>query len=218
MTENDTPEYMSPAAAIAAHTAATAGQRAVEALRDKPIVVADNPDAPRQFLSPQHPNSKWLVVHGEVRKAPASQSGVLGVEPALERRGDVWAVFASGICSAGPEDTEVLDWLLAHSGDPDAHQAYHVQRKENARNCGAPIGLCRESGPDIAVWAELKAGQIPTARRAASISPEIDVDAYMNRSAPQSKLNTGTGARMAASAEANENAARERAAGNRNNS
>mgnify|MGYP001575772101 CR=1 FL=1 len=225
----DTPEFRSLQDAMDQRAVLEQGDRAVQALREAAKagrierVVEENPA--RMFLSPTHPNAEWLIQIGKLIIAPF-QSAVLGLPPAISRDGDpntpdVFVVFNSGVCTVLPDDEHGalrIAWLEAHSGEPAVHADYHTGKGERPRDCAAPIGLCHEQGPGVDVWAQLKAGQVPTARRAATTPPEIDIDAFLrgDHLAPQ-PLKTGEGARMAEAAEADKNAARERAkGGNRN--
>lgn len=165
----------------------------------------------RSFMSPTHPNDSFLVVIGKTVKAPISMSGVMGLEPHLSRDGDVWATFSSGVCST--EDPLVLAWLEAHSGDPVAHGDYHRTIGTDVQ-CGTPIGLCRENGPGVAQWAELKIGQLPLATRPQNVSPDLDVDAIFRGDYNINKRFVNSdAARMAQTVESNEHAAAERANG-----
>lgn len=211
----ETPEFMNPSLALEAMRSDAAGKDAASALREaaREGKIERDPDAPRMFVSPTHPNAKFLVQKGKVTEAPF-QTAALGLRPAINREGDVWAKFTSGVCAT--RDPIVLDWLEAHSGLPDLHRAYHAAKGEEARTCSAPIGLCKEQGPGIDVWAELKAGQQATSRRPATISPDIDVDAFMRREyAPAQTLQHGTGAQVSKVIEANAAADAERADGKR---
>lgn len=212
-----TPEYMSLSRAMDAATIAKTGDNAADRLKTKELEA--DPNAPRMFLCPQYPTGKFLVAPGKVRVAQ-NPGGHLGMEPTMERLGDIWVKFTSGVYALAhdnPYYDETLAWLEAHSGDPDLHTFYHTARNTNPRNCSVPIGLCQESGPGVGDWAEMKAGQMATSRRAASISPELDVDGYFLRGRVAKHMTSGEGQRMADTALANSNAAAQRAAGQRNN-
>ena len=213
---NEAPEFFSVALAQEELQVHNQALDAAARLRERASQIerVDDPSAPRIFLSPTHPNGRFLVTAGTVRFG-INPFAPMGVQPAAERVGDVWCEFSSGICAT--TDPEILDWLEAHSGDPADHRTYHDGKDENVQ-CGNPIGLCREQGPGVDVWAELKAGQQPTSSRPAIISPEIDVDAFMrgDYASGNKSMSKGTGARMAQAAEAAANAARERADGSVN--
>ena len=213
---NEIPEYMSPLAAREAVGTFDAGARAAQALKGVEMPVIETESTLRQFHCPQHPNSRWLVKGGTPRIAQ-NPGGHLGVEPMMERRGDVFIRFSSAICSVDeetdPDADDKLDWLEAHSGNAQAHGDYHRERKQDPRMCGAPIGLCREQGPGVDVWSEFKSGQIANARRAATISPEIDVDAFINgqhQTESKKRLSKGVGAQAEATAANDRAAAAER--------
>lgn len=192
--------------------AAEAMSRLQEKARSGDII--RDPNAPRMFVSPTHQNDTFLIRPGKNIMAPM-QPGMLGLQPIIGREGDIWAEFHSGVCIAnGPE---LLDWLLAHTGDPEAHREYHEDNGQDPRTCSAPVGLCQEQGPGIDDWYKMKLAQIPLAHRAASLDPEIDVDFYiqaakgsMTRKRSQAKMGEG----ISSVIEAAENAAAERADGN----
>lgn len=215
---NEVPEFMNPSLAMEAQSADAAGRDAVEKLRaqarEGKVTREVDPDAPRMFISPTHPNGKFLITAGETVFAPY-QSTVLGMRPAIERVGDLFARFNSGIITT--KDPLVLDWLYAHSGDPVAHRDYHAGKAEDPRACSVPIGLCHEQGPGVDVWAEMKEKQVPTSRRPAVLSPDIDVDAFLRGDhLAGNSIKTGTGKSMTDAATASANAAAERADGQRN--
>lgn len=215
---NDVPEYMNPSEALAQITAMTTGAKAAEALKERARGggVERFETNSRSFLSPHHPNGKFLIKVGTVEYAPF-QSASLGLKPAVMRHGDIMIRFSSGVCTS--DDPLVIAWLEAHSGDPGIHFQYHTDLGEKPETCTIPIGLCREQGPGIDVWAELKMGQVPTARRPATISPEIDIDAFMNGQYSTKNTRTltrGDGAKMAEAVENSANAAAERSRGKRN--
>lgn len=80
--------------------------------------------------------------------------------------------------------------------------------------CGTPVGLCRENGPGVAQWAELKLGQLPLANRPQNISPDLDVDAIFRGDYNTNKRFVNSdAARMAQTVESNESAAAERVNG-----
>ena len=222
-----TPEFRSLQAAMDQKATLDQGDRAVETLRQAAkkgqVERILDENAPRMFLSPTHPSGKFLIQAGKLVLAPF-QTAVLGLQPAISRNGDpdkpdVFVRFASGVCTVAPDDEHAdikIAWLEAHSGRPDVHREYHENKGEKPRDCSTPIGLCHESGPGVDVWAELKAGQVPTSRRPAVISPEIDIDAFLRGDHLAAQpLKSGEGARLAAASEASGNAARERADGKR---
>lgn len=216
MSNDPTPEFMNPSAAIEAHDISTTGKTAVEKLRAAAragTVDRETPNGIRTFISPTHTNGKFLARPGVVVEAPF-QTASLGMRPAIERTGDVFVKFSSGVIST--EDPVIIEWLEAHAGEPVTHREYHTKHGEDPRLCSTPMGLCHEQGPGVDVWAELKAGQLPTSRRGVIISPEIDVDAFLRGDhLAEQKLQTGEGARLNATIEANENAAKDRADGKR---
>ena len=192
------------------------GARAAEtAARSTPVETDSN--APRQFLAPQQPNSKFLVRRGKPRVNSLVNTSS-GIENLSERVGDVWVRFQSGIFSlfAGDEDYQIkLDWLVGHSGDPEVHRIYHETVGENASSCSVPYGLCREGTEDgIEDWVEMKSGQIDTMYQDHTVRREMDVDAYFARGRDNARhLTSGLGAELAAAIEANRNAAKQRAQG-----
>ena len=212
-----TPEYMNPSAALAEMQIHNAATDAAAKLREKASTLNRGlPSGFRTFISPQYPNGKFLAVPGRVIMAPF-QSAMIGLQPAVSRDGDIWVRFNSGVITT--EDPQEIAFLEAHSGDPEDHADYHRAQGRDPRTCSVPIGLCREQGEGVDVWAELKMGQVPTARRPATISPEIDIDAFMRgdyKQGNKSKLTKGIGAQIQDTVEANENAAEERADGQRN--
>lgn len=224
MTMDGIPEFVSPQRAIEAYQTHAAGEGAAARLREAAkagtLLTEKAPSGLRTFLSPTHPMTKFLIKSDTVNYAPFHPGGAMGIRPVMGREGDVWVRFNNGVCTVDEQaEPDKLAWLLAHSGDPQAHQDYHVSGGGvKLEHCKAPIGLCREQGPGIDVWAEFKIKQVPTASRPAVVSPEIDIDAFMrmNPAAHQaSTLRTGEGARMAAIADNNEQASRDRQYGQR---
>lgn len=210
------PDFFSTEKAIEGRVVSAAAADAAAKLREMAqagkVKAVEQAAGLRSFLAPTAPNGAFLAIKGRVTLAPF-QSGVIGLPPATHREGDVWVEFRQGVCST--DDPLKLIWLEAHSGYPDLHEAYHRHYGENPAECTTPIGLCREQGPGIDVWAELKTGQHPTSSRPATISQEIDIDAFMrgdfgkgNRS-----LSSGWGKIMAEAAESDQAAAAERAQG-----
>ena len=125
----------------------------------------------RTFITPQEPNTRFLVVHGKLG-LPQIVGGVILKH--AEREGDKWAHFINGVCTT--DDDDIIEWLEAHTGDPGRHQAYYA-----ARGLPAPkmphYGFCRDiNTPGVEGWAELKANQQALAWRPATISPGLNVD------------------------------------------
>lgn len=212
------PEFMSLSAAMEAKSASEAGNKAAERLRSAALEgrVEREPNGMRSFVCPTQPNTRFLVRAGDVESAPYQQAA-LGLRPALSRQGDIWLKFVSGVCST--DDPIQIEWLEAHTGDPEAHRAYHEAKGQNARTCGAPIGLCREQGPGVDDWYKLKLSQIDTASEKHGIPPEVDIDAiFRGEHVQQGSRKSSTPATdlISAVSEANEQAARERADGQRN--
>jgi len=223
MNETEAPFVPSLSEAMASRDAEVGGAKAAEGLRHrKADIDLDYEDTPktRVFLSPQYPTGRYLARAGTVRKA-ANNNAPLGMESYVGRDGDVWVKFTSGVVSIypdGPDAAYQLPWLEAHSGDPEAHSDYHKNLGGDPRKCQVPIGLCHESGPGVDAWAELKSGQVSTSRRPATISPELDVDAFLRGDHLRGgSLKTGEGARMKEAADNNEAAAHGRSRGQRNN-
>lgn len=215
----EAPEFFNVQEAInqkATHDAATSAVGRLRELAKTGGTTTMPVDAKRHFVSPTHPNERYLVVAGKPQMAPLQQNN-LGMQAAVQREGDVWAVFASGVCST--EDPEVIEWLEAHSGDPADHAAYHVARNQEPRGCGTPVGLCQEKGPGVDDWYKMKLAQTPLANRPIALDPEIDVDAHVRalrnaRKAQDASNDISRGVEKVI--EANENASIERAqAGNR---
>lgn len=214
----EAPDFFSVTKAVEGRDVIATGTDAAERLRQmakagqvKPVAV---PDGMRTFLAPTAPNSKYLAVKGKPVTTNVN-TGVIGLPAMTHRDGDLWVEFQTGVCTS--EDPATILWLEAHSGIPEMHEAYHKHYGDKASECDVPIGLCREQGAGIDVWAELKMGQHPTATRAATISQQIDVDALMRGELTKGArtLSNGMGAIMAAAADANEAAAAERAQGQR---
>lgn len=203
-------EYVSLSMAMEARDAHNAGTNAVEALRAAAragrVTVEVDPDAPRQFMAPTEPNSKFLVSHGSINYAPYQQT-VLGMQPLLSRNDDVWAEFNSGVCAT--TDPLVIAFLLGHSGDKEAHADYHKERGSDARACSVPVALCREAGPGVDDWYKMRLAQIPLAGRNAGLDGGIDVDAYFNGVQAKVRDQRATDG-VSRSAAANANAALER--------
>ena len=205
------------AAAREVREATTKGAGAFEALKEAISGGAkmQTGEPIRMFVSPQEPNSKFLVVGGTMRRFPDPNSPTGFRE--YGRDGDVWAVFRSGICAT--RDPVVIEWCEAHAGNPNLHVQYHEVRKDSAHECSTPIGLCRDSSlPGIQTWSELKASQIPTASRPAVVSQSIDIDSFLNAGlqAPNEKFDAeSAGSRFAATAAAAAQADKERAAGSK---
>ena len=209
-----TPEFMSIAAAMDAKGTVESGANAAQRLRDAGFVKRVE-GGPRTFISPGHPNERFLVRAGTLHTAPMSQSH-LGMAAAVDRDGglgDLWAVFNSGVCST--EDPGVITWLEAHSGDPEAHRTYHEGAGSNPRDCSTSIGLCQEQGAGVDDWYKMKLAQLPTSSRPATLDPEIDVDRYflMGRPSKASTSDKASSANVSQIVSANENAAAERADG-----
>lgn len=134
-----------------------------------------------QFVSPTQPNSKFLAIAGKPRAVPLSVNSN-GIEILIDRAGDKWAVFASGVLTT--DDPDVIDWCNAHTGDKVAHDTYHKSHgMRNPRDCGAPVGLCMPEGPNVGKWAKLKELTMSTAAHDVMIPPEIDIDSLV-RQAP----------------------------------
>lgn len=185
--------------------------RLQEAAREGRIV--RDPDAPRMFVSPTHPNDRFLIKAGKNITAPIQQ-GMMGLVPIVARDGDLWVEFNSGVCIA--DSPEATEWLEAHTGDPTAHATYHMDCGENPRNCSAPVGLCQEQGPGIDDWYKMKQAQMPLANRPIALDPDIDVDFYIqaakgNAIAKRSSAQADKGISNVVAA--NENALAERAQG-----
>lgn len=133
----------------------------------------------KQFVSPHQPNSSYLAKAGKPVAVPLSVN-TNGIELLIRRDGDKWAEFHSGILTT--DDPDVIEWCMAHTGDPKAHDAYHREHgMKNPRNCGAPVGLCMPEGPGVGAWAKLKELTISTASHDVQIPPEIDLDALVRQ-------------------------------------
>lgn len=209
------PDFFDVRRAMENADAIAKGNDAADKLRGKEVERIQS--SARSYISPTNPSERFLVTPGKVEEMPYQMGGVMGLKPALSRIGDIWCQFTAGVCTT--EDPILIDWLEAHAGDPELHGAYHRSKNEDPRACTVPIGLCREQGPGIDVWVQLKAGQIPTASRGIVISPEVDVDAFMrgDYGKGNKSLKSGLGAQMAETAQSDLNAAAERAeGGNRN--
>jgi len=200
----------------------TAKQAAVNLRNDATLgKVERDENAPRIFVSPQHPGERFLVTSGVIRwfPDPNSPSG----KREFQREGDVWAKFSAGICAT--LDPLVIDWCEAHSGDAIAHQEYHKVKSQSPRDCTVPVGLCRDGSlPGVNTWAELKAKQVPTSRSPATIDPTIDIDYFLSAGLAKSDAVSGKhygdefqGSRFQATVEATVKAAAERAAGGNRN-
>lgn len=220
MSESEAVLIPSLSEAMAARDAELGGAQAAEALRGRGMVATDDAPQIRMFLSPQYPTGKYLVKAGTIRKA-SNQNAPLGMESYVGRDGDIWVKFTSGVAAVNPDDDDadvVLDWLEAHSGDPEVHAEYHRAEGKDPRKCQVPIGLCHESGPGVDAWAELKAGQVATSRRAATISPDLDVDAFLRGDHLKGRsIRTGVGASLAQAADNEQAASTARRRGQRNN-
>lgn len=217
---NQTPEFMNPSAAIEAHAAFTEGDKALAELRagKRSVIPAPvDPNAPRMFLSPTYPNAKFLVKAGNVEWAQM-QTAALGMRPAISRVGDIRVTFSSGVCSVQPNEPdadEKIAWLEAHAGDPDRHRAFHESRGNDPRACTVHFGLCREQSEDIDAWYKMKLAQLPLASRPIGLDPDIDVDRLFN-AAPQRSGTDHVARGVEKVMEAEVNAARDRANGQRN--
>jgi len=127
----------------------------------------------RVFISPQHPNTSFLIKAGTVIsfRDPNSPTG----KRDTAREGDIWAEFHSGVLAT--DDPEVIAWCEAHGPYADLHVAYHKEKGTDLRQCQAQVGLCCDaSNPMAEAWAEFKSAQIPLANREATMPPGIDVD------------------------------------------
>jgi len=158
---------------VAARNAVTA--KAVEglkAVKEKGVKLDPIPGL-RVFISPQHPNTSFLVKGGTVVsfRDPNSPTGKRDVS----RDGDIWAEFHNGVLAT--DDPEVIAWCEAHGPYADAHVAYHKEKGTDPRRCQVRVGLCCDaSNPMAEAWAEFKAAQVPLANREATMPPGIDVD------------------------------------------
>lgn len=211
---NESNEYMSLSAAIAAKETTEAGSKAADRLNERAQSgeVFKDPDGPRSFITPTHPNTKFLVQKGPMSGLIATGGNIVQWP---RREGDIVVKFTSGVCST--DDPIKLEWLEAHSGDPEDHREYHTAKGENARNCSVPIGLCRENGPGVDDWYKMKKSQIASSREKAGMDPDVDVDAiFRGEHLAQRKGSRPASERISAVAEANENAASDREDGNRN--
>lgn len=190
---SETPEYMSLSAAIAASSDHDKSTSAAESFRqlaaEGRVAPAEHGREMRYFISPHYPNSKWLAVVGTVIYATAPTGSIQVQAPAVRRDGDVWVRFTSGVCATDNEAT--IEWLVAHSGDPEAHVAFHRAHNSDPRACGAPIGLCREQGQATQDWYEMKQAQIPLATRPVALNPDINVDQYISVGGSSAKTNSG---------------------------
>lgn len=213
------PEYTSLSAAIEAKETSAVGNRAADTLRaaarNGQVVRNTDPNAPRSFVSPTFPNSKFLVKAGVLQTAPYQQAA-LGMIPAISRTGDVWVRFVASVCTTN--DPLIISWLEAHSGNPEMHLAYHEQNGGvDARSCGTPIGLCREQGPGIDDWFKIKQAQMDFAHRNHGLDPSIDIDALLDGTHPaQRNVSTEIQDGISRSIQADQNAYAERAHGLRN--
>src|SRR3990167_1424820 len=98
---NEIPEYMNPSAAAEAHHVAKTGTEAMEKLREaaRGGRVRDLPESTAYtFLSPTHPNGRFLVRAGKVVTV-AIQAGAIALDviPTVRRDGDLFAIFSSGV-------------------------------------------------------------------------------------------------------------------------
>ncbi len=127
----------------------------------------------RTFLSPTEPNTQFLVRPGKLISFPDPNSPTGRRDS--HRDGDIWATFSGGVCVS--RDPIIIEWLEAHAGDRDAWLAYHARYGSNPREDSVPYNLCRDIRTEnVEAWAEMKALQVPTSRRAATLSPGLDVD------------------------------------------
>jgi hypothetical protein len=203
------PEVTSLSAALAAKSAMEAGDAAAANLQGKRILVQDEDEGNRYFISPVYPNAKFLAVAGQVEYANAPTGQLQVQRPAMRRVGDKWARFHSGVLTSN--DPDIIEWCVAHSGNRDVHAAYHKAHGQNARQCSAPVGLCREQGEGIDDWFKLKQAQIPLATRPKALDEGIDVDYYFDAANRRNKGSVaGT---VSAQIEADDNAAQERSQG-----
>ena len=127
----------------------------------------------RVFISPQHPNTSFLIKAGVVMsfRDPNSPTG----KRDTARDGDIFAEFHNGVLAT--DDPEVISWCEAHGPYEDLHVTYHREKETDPRRCQARVGLCCDaSNPMAEAWAEFKAAQVPLANREATMPPGIDVD------------------------------------------
>lgn len=125
----------------------------------------------RYFVSPLHPNTKFLVNPGKMSNALVAGGQILRWP---EREGEKWARFVNGACPT--DDSEVIEWLEAHAGNQRLHIEYY-QKRGKAVPKEPHWGFCRDINSEgVEAWAELKAQQIPLAHRPATISPGLAVD------------------------------------------
>lgn len=187
-----------------AREAAAAGKSLMQRARESGTMEELRHEADlRQFVSPHQPNSKYLAIVGKARAVPLSVNSN-GIEILIDRQGDKWAEFASGVLTT--DDPDVIEWCEAHTGDPKAHDAYHrAHGMRNPRDCGAPVGLCMPEGPNVGVWAKLKELTISTANHDVQIPPEIDIDALVRSGAGNMGVEA-LGSEMRTRAKANKDA------------
>lgn len=130
----------------------------------------------RVFISPQHPNTSFLVKGGTLVtfRDPNSPTGKRDVSRDGDG-GDIWAEFHNGVLAT--DDPEVIAWCEAHGPYADLHVAYHKEKGTDPRRCQVRVGLCCDaSNPMAEAWAEFKSAQVPLANREATMPPGIDVD------------------------------------------
>lgn len=106
----------------------------------------------RTFVSPLHPNTRFLVRAGSVHQVrdPNSPTGLRD----MFRSGDKWAVFQSGILQT--DDPEIIAWAENH---PE---------------------ICRDVNDRLTpLWVQLEEARTPKAWREASLDPTTNIDSYI---------------------------------------
>lgn len=106
----------------------------------------------RTFVSPLHPNTRFLVRAGEVQQVrdPNSPTGMRD----MLRQGDKWAVFSSGILQT--DDPEIIAWAESH---PE---------------------ICRDVNDRLTpLWVQLEEARTPKAWRDATLDPTVSLDSYL---------------------------------------
>lgn len=137
--------------------------------------------ATRVFVSPQEPNTKFLVWRG-----PAPKPG----ENELMRE-EAYAAFTAGICTTTDERT--ILWLEAHEAlvPEEVHEQYHLGRDELPELC-ANRGICMDAENErVGFWADQVGRKLNLANRDAQLEKGYDVEAALRGENPLVNVASG---------------------------
>lgn len=121
-----------------------------EAVKDLPVEALTEY---RAFVNPTHPNTKYLVKHGELVQL-RDQNSATGMRD-TQRIGDIWAEFTGGVCVTNVK--AVIEWAEARPT------------------------ICRDANVEgTEFWYNVKRAQMSLANQDPSLDAGIDVDAALS--------------------------------------